>query len=511
MRESASDGTFHNGVALLNRRVGAGQLIWKWTSRVCRLSTGALSMANASDLKGLMTFLRRDEWRAAFKVIQHAHFFVACHNAGVGAEEIASILGEDAAMTLWGCTFEDFLSRDLPGGRNMVDDYLKRRGYKESSSAKAYMRAIRGSVMSLYEVSGIVPDQSFLARDLIRGGDPVRVSERSASTQLKPWDRIGARIVPLRGTYQMCGGLLVYELEISEQLLAKFRWFEARVEREMHVIADELGTQFDSALYSHLSPKGALLEFAAPIFTRIWLSDALDRALNPRPLQLYNSDGDALVLCTLRFPLEQTTSQDMACAALAIVDDLRVASDTFFNWVGPEISTSELPANLPGHVIMSSLSEGGAVLGSIEVGSNQVVVTTNSLQRAERAKLKFGAALTGLIGAPTFESETPEEALAKKEPSAGDESVDIAHDVKCRIIHSQLDEHYRQTLDKPLAILDGMTPRQAAQEAASSDKVTAWLKYLENQSHNQRNHDDPLATYDVAWLWTELGIPERRV
>jgi hypothetical protein len=162
----------------------------------------------------------------------------------------------------------------------------------------------------------------------------VRVSERSASAQMKPWDRIGARIVPLRGTYQMCGGLLVYELGISEQLLTKFRWFESRIEREMHVIADELGTQFDSGLYKGITANGALLELAAPIFTRIWLSDALDHALNPQRPQLYNTDGDAIVLCTLRFPLEQTASQEMACAALAIIDDLRAASDTCRTQIG---------------------------------------------------------------------------------------------------------------------------------------------------------------------------------
>ena len=105
------------------------------------------------------------------------------------------------------------------------------------------------------------------------------------------------------------------------------------------------------------------------------------------------------------------------CAALSAIDDLRATSDTFFNWIGPEIGTSELPANLPGHVIMSNLSEGGAVLGSIEVKSNELVVTANSRQRAERAKAMIGAALTGLIGAPTLEAETPEQVLAKDEPT----------------------------------------------------------------------------------------------
>lgn len=472
-------------------------------------------MANASSLKGLMTFLRREEWRQAFAEIQHGHVFVACHNAGVDADEIPHILGQNAAMTLWGCAFEDFLARDLPGDRNMVDDYLKRRGYKESASAKAYMIAMRSSVMSLYEVSDIVPGQSFLARDLVRGGAPVRVSERSATAQMTPWDRIGARIVPLSGTYHMCGGLLLYDLKGSQKLLAKLRWFESRVEKEMHDIADELGTRFDSGLYKRITANGALLELAAPIFTRIWLSDALDRALNPRRPQLYNTDGDAIELCTLRFPLGQTASRETVCAALAAMDELRAASDTFFNWIGAEIGTSELPASLRGLVIVSSHSEGGAILGPIEVGPNQIVVTANSRQRSERAKAMIGAALTGLIDAPTIETETPDEILARDELTTGlpaeEAAVAIAPDVKRRIIHGQLDEHYRKTLDKPLGILDGMTPRQAARAAAGRDKVTVWLKYLENQAHHRRDHDDPLATYDLAWLWSELGLPERRV
>ena len=45
-------------------------------------------MANASSLKGLMTFLRREEWREAFAENQHAHVFGACQNAGVGTGEI---------------------------------------------------------------------------------------------------------------------------------------------------------------------------------------------------------------------------------------------------------------------------------------------------------------------------------------------------------------------------------------------------------------------------------------
>ena len=62
--------------------------------------------------------------------------------------------------------------------------------------------------MSLYEASDIIPGQSFRARDLVRGGDPVVVSERTATRTLKTWDRIAARIVEHNGKMILAGGLL---------------------------------------------------------------------------------------------------------------------------------------------------------------------------------------------------------------------------------------------------------------------------------------------------------------
>src|SRR3546814_5593921 len=78
------------------------------------------------------------------------------------------------------------ISRTIePGDRNIVDDYIRRRGWNESGSTKIYLRALRSSVMSLYEVSEVEPGSGFLVRDLIQGDEPLRVSERSASQTLK--------------------------------------------------------------------------------------------------------------------------------------------------------------------------------------------------------------------------------------------------------------------------------------------------------------------------------------
>jgi hypothetical protein len=470
-------------------------------------------MANASSLHGLMKFLKREEWREAFAETTHEHFFAACKNAGVDMDRLAGILDHHTAMTLWGCAFEDFLARPLPDGRNMVDDYLRRRGYKESASAKAYMKAIRHSVMSLYEVSDIVPGRSFLARDLIRGGEPVQVTEHSATRQMKPWDRIAARIVTLGGTYQMCGGALVYSLQMSEKLLAELARLEDRLERGTYELVEEIGASLDADRLADIIADGGCLEVAAHLFTHIWLADALDRTLNRRLPKLVNAEGDAIVFCTLTFPLAGAAGAGQICSALDAVDDLRREGDTaFYNWIGVENAPDR---SAEGITLNTMHSEGGRVLGGIEVGEGTVVATTNSLQRAERARLKLTQVLGAMVGEPTLSTETPEEAMAKRERTSETDEVapklQLPPDEEERLVHSCLDDHYRKTLDQGMPMLDGMTPREAARTAAGRARVATWLKYLENQSRKRRDPGDPLATYDVGWLWTELGVTELRV
>ncbi|MDE4589014.1 hypothetical protein LOF17_14805 [Sinorhizobium meliloti] len=176
-------------------------------------------MPTSHDLKGLMKFLAREEWRECFGEVFYDHFGPVLDAGDMDFEDIAEILGDDWAMTLWGCAFEDFLTQDFEvEGGNIVDEYLKRRGWKENAQAKNYMKALRTSVMSLYEVSEIVPGKSLAARDLVRGGDPIAVSEGTATSTLKQWDRIAARIVPVMGTNVFAGGLLPFTPQATDAL-----------------------------------------------------------------------------------------------------------------------------------------------------------------------------------------------------------------------------------------------------------------------------------------------------
>src|SRR3546814_11786335 len=105
------------------------------------------------------------------------------------------------------------------------------RGWNESGPTKIYLRALRSSVMSLHEVSEVEPGSGFLVRDLIRGGEPLRVSERSASQTLKQWDRIGARVVQVGGKHLLSGGVLSFTMEAAEALVADLRRSKRSEER----------------------------------------------------------------------------------------------------------------------------------------------------------------------------------------------------------------------------------------------------------------------------------------
>src|SRR3546814_3764450 len=123
-------------------------------------------------------------------------------------------MGDHGKGPRWASDFEDRLTQERePGCRDLVDDYLKRRGRNEKAPNKAYMRALRDTVMSLYDVSEVVPGQSMTLRDLLRDVAPVTVREHGATQTLVNWDKIAARVVDVNGRHGISGALLPFSAE----------------------------------------------------------------------------------------------------------------------------------------------------------------------------------------------------------------------------------------------------------------------------------------------------------
>src|SRR5256885_2478105 len=323
-------------------------------------------MAHAKSLAGLMKWLRPAGGHDAFNALLDRHLAPAGKQAGISIDKLPDLLGEHHGGVVWGCVFEDFLARNLDDGRNIVDDYLKRRGWNESASNKAYMRALRTSVMSLYEISDIVREESFLARDLVRGEEPIRVSERSGTRYLKPWDRMAARIVQMGSRTEMAGGALPFDHESSEALLVALRQAGKKARAQAGKLGRRLGHEDGSAPIAGALSESELLGASGFLFTNIWLDNLLQKTLNPTLPQMCNTDGDALVFTTASYPLRPEASADAIRLALAAIPALRPESETFWNWTGPQQRTRK-KRRTDSQTLITTLDDGSLVLGTIEL------------------------------------------------------------------------------------------------------------------------------------------------
>lgn len=452
-------------------------------------------MKRGHDLSGLMKFATSPAWADHLGEALGDHLELAMDEFDFGYEDLADIVGDHWAGVLWGCAFEDLLTRDLePDGRNIVDDYIKRRGWNESGPAKAYMRALRSSVMSLYEVSEVETGSGFLVRDLIRGGEPVRVSERSASQTLKQWDRIGARVVEIGGRHLLSGGLLSFPMEAAEDLVRGLRRAEGKRSPHTPLVLDD-----------------DKLRALPVLITTAWLFDIVPRTMEPAGIPvLHNSDGEEVVFHRVRFPFARGATHALIGERLDTVAALQRETSHVWNWLGDQPGKAARGTGKMSWGV--TMADGTPVLGNIELKGRALILAVTSGERAARGTALIADALTGLVGTPLTTIETVEQAMAARAEglTASEPAPSVPPEVAIPLVHAMLDRQYRATLDEPVGMLGDVTPRAAAKTAAGRDRLTTWLKHLENRSGAKPDPNDPMATYDFTWIWRELGIENLR-
>jgi len=459
------------------------------------------------DLEGLIAWSRREDWREPFGTLLDRHIGKACAGAGIAPAGIGDALGDHAMSTVFGAVFEDLLGLDLPDGRNLADEYLRRRGWKESVATRNYIAALRQAPMSLFEVSGIVPGESMMLRDLAHGGDPVRVMEKSGSRWARQWDRLATRLIQTGYQAVISGALMAFDRDTSDALLKAIRRTLAKAPGEAVKLARELGVEVDEAVLGDAADVDLVLAGAGFLFTSFWLDAALKAAHRPSRPEVVNSAGEPLEFVTVHFPLAAGVRLDAVRAALSAVPGLRQENAGFWNWVeeGKAGRSRRKPAV---QQFTTSMDDGAVVLGNLELKGRRVSLTANSEARAARGQALLAGALDDLVRAPLLERVDLDQILAegKGRPRQGS---GLPPEIEREVVTKALDDHYRRVLDEPIPALGNRSARSAVKTAKGRDKVVAWLKLLENGG---ARHDpsDPMVAYDFGWMWRELGVEEFR-
>jgi hypothetical protein len=437
----------------------------------------------------LMQWAERPEWADEMNTIFDRNTVDAADSLGMEVNEVLEVLYEhDLMHMIIGFCAEDLATyRFPPDGRNLIEDFLKRRGWREGVHGRRYLRRLGKSVLSLYEVQSVVPGSHCDVVDLVRGGKPVHVYEKSGTLNLARWDRIGARILQGDGRPMFSGVILPYSHDSSEVLLNilhNTRDNERAALTELGM-PGELSNELDAAI------EADFLQHSNMAFSQMWLADTIAKIEVPLP-ELINRDGDSLLFAETRFKFDKNQRQKII-ALLDGTEDWERHDERDPNWAW-------LPEGKTGSQ---------TIFGFLEARDDDLCLMTNSTSRYEKGSAVLAELLGDLVGPPLTSLQSPEQMIEEQHGHDSSPSPladpEIDPQELAQIVSGYFDQHYRETLDDQIPALDGKTPRQCVKTRKGREKVIEWLKYLENQESHKANRDGSVA-YDFSWMWDELGL-----
>ncbi len=477
--------------------------------------------------ENLLKWMDKPEWEPLKQQVYGSHLIPVIDVLDIPADEIPDSLGPGWQM-LDIFILEDFLASRFgeEGEVNVIHDYLKRRGWRESVPGRRYLEALRDSTPSLYEVVELDPGRSMKLKDLIGDDGTMLVKEKRATQILGVWDRLAARVVSVNGGNFLTGGVLPFPRKMSQEFLKSV---DGAVREARKEIRRDLREQYGKSERIPALPRAMVLDALprAEMLSSFWAMETLMEA-SAAPPEVRNSDGEPMLLCEVRFPLRG----DMAAVA-GVLDETPALERSYradgeeagepesameWDWLAPgdpgyRSSRLQKGAALPEEITADTEDEIGLTrLGHVVLGPKALGLTVNSKGRAERGQALLGPRLGDLVGRPMVSYSDPVKTMEDLDGMSlsGEEEIPIPDEELEQAVQEHLDRHYRRVLDEPLSVLGGFTPREAAKGGGKSRReVTDWLKGLENTEH-RRARLQGHAAYATGWMWKELGIRKPR-
>lgn len=410
----------------------------------------------------------------------------AAQSLGIEEDElVAEIQDEGYWHMAFGYVFEEFSTALWNNEeRSFIDEYLKRRGWREAPRGRRYLHAINDSEMRLWEITDVKPGFYAEVRPYGSTETPIRVAEKSATESLHKWQGLAGRVIKLDNTLMFTGALLPLppeEAERVQRILDKTKeetvvlLHQLLKDGEIDVLPGDYKQQAEDEALSHLPE----------VLFRIWivyLYQAINRAM---PI-VQNKDGEAFKPTKIRYPI--TVSSKELTKALDGIPELDRNGDEFvWTWFPCAVD---------------DLKEGDAIsiLGHLFLREKTLVLEVNSSERAQRGGQWLAKKLDNLVGQSLTMHEKLTDKVVRANPIGS--SMDLNHTEEGQnLIKIHLDKHYRQTLDEPIPMLYDKTPRECASDPELHNEVVRWLKHIESESTQA-----PSQAYDFSWMWEDLNL-----
>ena len=291
---------------------------------------------------------------------------------------------------LYPCALEFFFSNEYRSGPkkriwNVIDVFLKYDEALLSPAEKDYLKGMRDSYMSLYEVTHIEPEKSLTLKSLIKyDSQEIVVTEKRGTRQLAEKEIIGARIVQTKNKNFLAGGILCLSKKAAK---------EAKKTIES-ISGFMLSEEFLNRIRAEQpNPELMVRKMWVKEISGEWFRDHMNRQ---RPPTVMNIDGDPFEHITLTFPM--TVPKKEMSALLNSLSELMQTG--FSQWIwrvknNPEIVTH--PLNKEDGEEAGTLY---SVYAEIRIKGKNLIASVNSQEHVSILKNFLKIHLAGKIGEP---------------------------------------------------------------------------------------------------------------
>ncbi|MCX7543807.1 hypothetical protein [Marinicella gelatinilytica] len=371
------------------------------------------------------------------------------------------------------------------GDQTPIEIFLKNRGWREAPAGRQYLKKLNDAAVKIYEVTDVKPGEYIVVRDIDQPDKKIKVIEKKGSENIVPWTYLAGRVIHMRGQCMFTGAFLPLSHQAVENIKDRLEYTkkdgltflkQAMESEDIHLLPD-----MKAALMAEI--EGNLADY---VFVD-WVMDMMDKTSPEQPI-VTNRDGDIVEDMTLRFTI--AVKPKTIKKYLDESDQLMPEPNQDDCWLWLDRAAHEHDQQVP-------------IWGVLTLGEQDLTIRVNSRGRANKAKKYLKSLLGTRIKQPMMVYNNDQK--TQNTQNTGIEDVmsdDISPEDRLAIIKDYMIQHYKDTLDQPIPMLDNLTPRVCAKNPKKRHKVIAWYKEIVSRSEKFQ----PGSAEDLAFILDELNI-----
>lgn len=363
-------------------------------------------------------------------------------------------------------------------GRSLVERFLQASGSQLAPDERGWLEAQRAAWLSVWEVVGVEPGRSVAVRGMLTGEERV-VLDPAASLGLARLDAVLGRVVDHQGLHLFCG---LHPRTLTPSAAAQV----------VAAVCEQLGVAAPGLAAARLRTEDAALALLVK-----WDEVVREKLDAGRRARLRNAHGHAILFTEDHFLFDAARRDQLVARLATIARREEVGSGV--GDAAPQGGALRFAVTRPAHA--GTIGLDSVLVATIAVDDGRLKVETNSRERADEIRREVERVCAGLVRHRARSHSDP-----RSEPNLADASCRgpkaAAPPEMQVLVREHKRRHYEAWPDHPLPALDGLTPRQAAKEEGSRQRLVLLLRDMENAEERC----PPADRFDFASLRDALGI-----